>query len=56
MEQATAASHSDPRIPAADRCVARYLLDRLAAETPDKVFCVFEDGAEWSYGAHPGPK
>ena len=44
-----AASHSDPRIPAADRCVLRYLLDRLAAKTPDKTFCVFEDGVEWSY-------
>ena len=44
-----AASHSDPRIPAADRCVARYLLDRLAAATPDKTFCVFEDGTTWSY-------
>ena len=27
----------------------RYLLDRLAAATPDKIFCVFEDGTEWSY-------
>ncbi len=44
-----AACHSDPRIPAADRCVLRYLLDRLAAKTPDKTFCVFEDGVEWSY-------
>ena len=44
-----AASHSDPRIPAAERCVLRALLDRLAAATPDKTFCVFEDGTEWSY-------
>ena len=44
-----AVSHSDPRIPAAERCVLRPLLDRLAAETPDKTFCVFEDGAAWSY-------
>ncbi len=27
----------------------RYLLDRLAAATPDKIFCVFEDGTAWSY-------
>ena len=27
----------------------RALLDRLAAATPDKTFCVFEDGTEWSY-------
>ena len=49
VEQAMAAPHSDPRIPAAERCVLRYLLDRLAAETPDKIFCVFEDGSAWSY-------
>ena len=44
-----AASHGDPRIPTAERCVLRDLLDRLAAATPDKTFCVFEDGSEWSY-------
>lgn len=44
-----AASHGDPRIPTAERCVLRALLDRLAAATPDKTFCVFEDGSEWSY-------
>lgn len=44
-----AVSHSDPRIPTAERCVLRDLLDRLAAETPDKTFCVFEDGSAWSY-------
>ena len=49
LETPMTASHSDPRIPAADRCVLRYLLDRLAAATPDKIFCVFEDGTEWSY-------
>jgi crotonobetaine/carnitine-CoA ligase len=43
------ATHSDSRIPAADRCVLRYLLDRLAAATPDKTYCVFQDGTEWSY-------
>ena len=49
VEHPTAMSHGDPRVPAADRCVLRYLLDRLAAATPDKTFCVFEDGTEWSY-------
>ena len=49
VEHPAAISHSDPRIPAADRCVLRYLLDRLAAATPDKTFCVFEDGSAWSY-------
>ena len=49
VEHPAKASHGDPRVPAADRCVLRYLLDRLAAATPDKIFCVFEDGAAWSY-------
>ncbi len=40
---------SDPRIPPADRCVLRSVLDRLAGETPDKPFCVFEDGGMWTY-------
>ena len=39
----------DPRVPAADRCVLRPLLDRHAAATPDKVFARFADGGEWTY-------
>jgi crotonobetaine/carnitine-CoA ligase len=39
----------DPRVPAADRCVLRPLLDRHAAATPDKVFARFADGREWTY-------
>ena len=39
----------DPRVPAADRCVLRPLLDRHAAATPDKVFARFADGSEWTY-------
>jgi fatty-acyl-CoA synthase len=40
---------SDPRIPAADRCVVRYLLDRLAAERGDDAYAVFENGESWSF-------
>ena len=40
---------SDPRIPPRDRCVLRYLLERLAAETPDKVFVQFDSGEAWTY-------
>ncbi len=40
---------SDPRIPARDRCVTRYLLQRWDREIPDKVFAVFEDGESWTY-------
>ncbi len=39
----------DPRVPAADLCVLRPLLDRHAAATPDKVFARFADGTEWTY-------
>ncbi len=42
-------STSDPRIPSRDKCVTRYLLERYAQETPDKVFAIFEDGEEWTY-------
>jgi hypothetical protein len=34
----------DPRIPPRDRCVLRYLLDRVAGETPDKIFVQFDGG------------
>ncbi|MFM7272316.1 MAG: AMP-binding protein [Gammaproteobacteria bacterium] len=39
----------DPRIPRADACVVRYLLDRLAREKPGETYVVFEDGEEWSF-------
>lgn len=44
-----AASHHDPRIPARDRCVLRYVLERHARQTPGAVYCVFDDGGEWTY-------
>jgi crotonobetaine/carnitine-CoA ligase len=39
----------DPRVPSADLCVLRPLLDRHAAATPDKVFARFADGTQWTY-------
>jgi crotonobetaine/carnitine-CoA ligase len=39
----------DPRVPDADRCVLRPLLDRHAAATPDKVFARFADGSAWTW-------
>jgi crotonobetaine/carnitine-CoA ligase len=39
----------DPRMPSPDACVQRYMLDRLAATLPGKVFANFADGAEWTY-------
>lgn len=41
---------TDPRVPARDRVVTRYLIDRLAVEQPDRAFVVFDDNGEaWSY-------
>src|SRR6476469_7745113 len=40
---------SDPRFPNRDECVLRYLLDRHAADQPEKTHVVFEDGEEWSF-------
>ena len=40
---------TDPRIPNRDECVLRHLLDRHAAEQPDKTHVIFEDGEEWSF-------
>ncbi|MGE3648232.1 MAG: hypothetical protein AB7G10_07845 [Reyranellaceae bacterium] len=39
----------DPRVPAAADCVLRHVLERRAAETPDKLFAVFADGTTWTY-------
>ncbi|WP_213879384.1 AMP-binding protein [Pseudomonas sp. dw_358] len=39
----------DPRIPAREECVVRYLLDRWATERPDEPFAVFWRGATLTY-------
>jgi crotonobetaine/carnitine-CoA ligase len=39
----------DPRIPDRDQCVVRYLINRWAQETPDKVYVQFENGDTWTY-------
>ncbi|MBM3490540.1 MAG: ATP-dependent acyl-CoA ligase [Alphaproteobacteria bacterium] len=44
------ADWSDPRVPAAEVCVLRYVLEGWAAKRPDAVYARFEDGGEWSYG------
>lgn len=50
------ADWTDPRIPAADVCVLRDVLDRQARERPAQVAVVFPGGTEWTYAelnAHP---
>lgn len=39
----------DPRVPAAQDCVLRDVLEKHAAERPDKVFARFADGTQWTY-------
>lgn len=41
----------DPRMPAPELCIQRYLIDRWAAEQPEKLFAVFQDGSTWTYAA-----
>ena len=41
--------HRDPRMPAPERCVQRYMIDHWAAEQPDKVYADFADGEQWTY-------
>jgi carnitine-CoA ligase len=41
--------HLDPRMPPADTCVLRPLLERRAAETPDRIYAWFEAGEPWTY-------
>ncbi|TNE35580.1 MAG: ATP-dependent acyl-CoA ligase [Alphaproteobacteria bacterium] len=40
---------ADPRIPARDQCVLRHILDRLAAQTPERDFAWFENEDPWTY-------
>jgi crotonobetaine/carnitine-CoA ligase len=40
----------DPRLPAPADCVLRTLVDRRAAETPDRIYALFDaDGTRWTY-------
>ena len=38
----------DPRIPPAQDCVLRAVLEKFAASQPDKVFARFADGSQWT--------
>ena len=41
---------TDPRVPARELCVTRYLLQKFAKEKPEEQFAVFEDGETWTFG------
>jgi len=40
---------ADPRLPSADRSVARPCLEQAARRHPDRVFAVFQSGERWTY-------
>lgn len=41
--------HLDPRMPAPEACIQRYMLERWASVQPEKVFAIFADGSQWTY-------
>ena len=41
--------HADPRVPAREHCVVRYLIDRWAAERGDQPYVIFDGGRHWTY-------
>ncbi|MFI9168017.1 AMP-binding protein [Streptomyces lincolnensis] len=40
----------DPRVPRAEHCVTGELIAARARAHPERVYAVFEDGTEWTYG------
>ncbi|MBL6954164.1 MAG: AMP-binding protein [Alphaproteobacteria bacterium] len=40
----------DPRMPAREACVLGYQLEHWAAETPDEIAFMFQDGEQWTWG------
>ena len=42
--------HLDARMPRPEQCVQRYMIERWAREQPDKLFAIFADGEQWTYG------
>jgi crotonobetaine/carnitine-CoA ligase len=40
---------TDPRIPAVEDCVLRYMLEKRAVECPDRTYVVFGNGEAWTY-------
>jgi len=41
--------HHDSRIPSADHCVVRNLIELRAQERPERVYAVFDGGETWTY-------
>jgi crotonobetaine/carnitine-CoA ligase len=43
------AGQADPRVPAREVCVVRYLLDRWAAERGDDIYVIFDERRHYTY-------
>lgn len=41
--------HTDPRVPAREICVVRYLVDRWAEERAGQVYAIFDGGRSWTF-------
>ena len=41
--------HLDPRMPRADECVQRTVIECWTRKQPDKVFAIFSDGTAWTW-------
>jgi crotonobetaine/carnitine-CoA ligase len=42
-------AHGDPRVPAREVCVVRYLLDRWAAERGEQIYVIFDTNRRYTY-------
>src|SRR5271154_6596795 len=42
--------HLDARMPRPEQCIQRYMIDRWVREQPKKLFAIFADGEQWTYG------
>ena len=42
--------HLDARMPRPEQCIQRYMIERWAREQPNKLFAIFADGEQWTYG------
>ncbi len=42
-------AHGDPRVPAREVCVVRYLLDRWAAERGENIYVIFDTNRRYTY-------
>ena len=42
--------HLDARMPRPEQCIQRYMIERWSREQPNKLFAIFADGEQWTYG------